>query len=114
MSRRISNKVSIGRDNNGSITQTGIGGDVSESAVVAELGTLLDQLRAELHGQELPKQAVIEDSLDDLAEDVRNTTDADPAVARSRWDKVKGLLTGVAQFTDLVAKISTHVHQLFT
>jgi hypothetical protein len=63
---------------------------------------------------ELAKQEVLEDTLTDLATDLRAGDAAEPAVVRSRWEKVKGLLGGVAQFSELVAKISDQVQKIFT
>jgi hypothetical protein len=61
---------------------------------------------------------VLEDTLTDLATDLatdlRAGDAAEPAVVRSRWEKVKGLLGGVAQFSELVAKISDQVQKIFT
>jgi hypothetical protein len=57
---------------------------------------------------------VLEDTLTDLATDLRAGDAAEPAVVRSRWEKVKGLLGGVAQFSELVAKISDQVPKIFT
>ncbi|WP_103354585.1 hypothetical protein [Amycolatopsis sp. CA-128772] len=109
MGHRITNKVSIGGDNAGDITQTGIeaGGDV------ASLLALVDRLAAEVRGQDLAKQEVLADTLTDLAADLRAGDAAEPAVVRSRWEKVKGLLGGVAQFSELVAKISDQVQKIF-
>ncbi|MBE1494184.1 hypothetical protein H4696_001284 [Amycolatopsis lexingtonensis] len=108
MGHRISNKVSIGRDNSGDITQTGIDG-----GAVSSLLDLVERLTAEVRGKELAKQEVLEDTLTDLAADLR-AGDAEPAVVRSRWEKVKGLLGGVVQFSELVAKISDQVQKIFT
>ncbi|MET8846424.1 hypothetical protein [Amycolatopsis sp. NPDC004625] len=107
MGHRITNKVSIGGDNSGDITQTGIAGDV------ASLLALIDRLAAEVRGQDLPKQEVLADTLTDLAADLRAGDAAEPAVVRSRWEKVKGLLGGVVQFSELVAKISDQVQKIF-
>jgi hypothetical protein len=35
-------------------------------------------------------------------------------VALSRWEKVKTLLSGLSQFTELIAKITEHMKKLFT
>ncbi|WP_290061688.1 hypothetical protein [Amycolatopsis solani] len=113
MGHRISNKVSIGRDNSGDITQTGIEGGGGEAAV-SSLLELVERLTAEVRGQELAKQEVLEDTLTDLAADLRDADAAEPAVVRSRWEKVKGLLGGLAQFSELVAKISDQVQKIFT
>jgi hypothetical protein len=91
------------------------GGDGHQGAapeVTAELVALLSRLRAEVTVADVAKREVIEDNLDDLAKDAQDP-DATPAVAKSRWEKVKSLLTGLSQFTELVAKISGHVTTLW-
>ncbi|RSD09286.1 hypothetical protein [Amycolatopsis eburnea] len=112
MGHRISNKVSIGGDNSGDITQTGVDGGGGEAAV-SSLLELVERLTAEVRGKELAKQEVLEDTLTDLTADLR-AGDAEPAVVRSRWEKVKGLLGGLAQVSELVAKISDQVQKIFT
>ena len=112
MSHRITNKVSIGGDNSGKITQTGIEAGGAETAV-SSLLELVERLTTEVRGKELAKQEVLEDTLTDLATDLRAGDAAEPAVVRSRWEKVKGLLGGVAQFSELVAKISEQVQKIF-
>ncbi|WP_370962678.1 hypothetical protein [Amycolatopsis sp. cg9] len=113
MGHRISNKVSIGGDNSGDISQTGIDGGGGEAAV-SSLLDLVERLTAEVRGKELAKQEVLEDTLTDLAADLRAGDAAEPAVVRSRWEKVKGLLGGLVQFSELVAKISDQVQKIFT
>ncbi|MFB9684479.1 hypothetical protein [Amycolatopsis plumensis] len=112
MGHRITNKVSIGGDNSGRITQTGIEAGGAEAAV-SSLLQLVDRLTTEVRGQDLAKQEVLEDTLTDLAADLRAGDSAEPAVVRSRWEKVKGLLGGVVQFSELVAKISDQVQKIF-
>jgi hypothetical protein len=112
MSHRITNKVSIGGDNSGKITQTGIEAGGAEPAV-ASLAGLVERLATEVRGKELAKQEVLEDTLTDLTADLRAGEAAEPAVVRSRWEKVKGLLGGVVQFSELVAKISDQVQKIF-
>lgn len=112
MGHRITNKVSIGGDNSGAITQTGIEAGGAETAL-ASLTGLIELLTAEVRGQDLAKQEVLEDTLTDLAADVRAGDTAEPAVVRSRWEKVKGLLGGLVQFSELVAKISDQVQKIF-
>ena len=113
MSHRITNKVSIGGDNSGKITQTGIEAGGAETAV-SSLAELVERLTTEVRGKELAKQEVLEDTLTDLAADLRAGDAAEPAVVRSRWEKVKGLLGGVVQFSELVAKISDQVQKIFS
>lgn len=110
---RIKNKIDIGGDNSGKISQTGVSitGGVHDGVDAATLATLIDRLRSEVSGQQLAKQEVLEDVLDDLAADVRD--EAEPVVVRTRWEKAKGLLSGVSQFTELIAKISEHIAKLF-
>ncbi|MDS0134819.1 MULTISPECIES: hypothetical protein [unclassified Amycolatopsis] len=112
MGHRISNKVSIGGDNSGKITQTGIEAGGAEEAV-SSLASLVERLATEVRGGGLAKQEILEDTLTDLAADLRAGDAAEPAVVRSRWEKVKGLLGGVAQFSELVAKISDQVQKIF-
>ena len=112
MSHRITNKVSIGGDNSGKITQTGIEAGGAETAV-SSLAELVERLTTEVRGKELAKQEVLEDTLTDLATDLRAGEAAEPAVVRSRWEKVKGLLGGVVQVSELVAKISDQVQKIF-
>ncbi|MFJ9787562.1 hypothetical protein ACIRSS_48875 [Amycolatopsis sp. NPDC101161] len=113
MGHRITNKVSIGGDNSGKITQTGIEGAAADDPVPALL-RLVERLTAEVRGEDLAKQEVLEDALTDLAGDLRAGEAAEPAVVRSRWEKIKGLLGGLAQFSELVAKISDQVQKIFT
>ena len=113
MEHRITNKVSIGGDNSGRITQTGIAGATAD-ATVSSLLDLIERLMAEVRGKDLAKQEVLEDTLTDLAGDLRAGDAAEPAVVRSRWEKVKGLLGGVVQFSELVAKISDQVQKIFS
>ncbi|WP_328454310.1 MULTISPECIES: hypothetical protein [unclassified Amycolatopsis] len=113
MRDRVTNKLSIGGDNSGRITQTGIGGGGGDTAVPALLD-LVERLAGEVRGKELAKQEVLEDTLGDLAADLRAGDAVAPAVVRSRWEKVKGLLGGVVQFSELVAKISDQVQKIFT
>ncbi|MEV6873152.1 hypothetical protein [Amycolatopsis sp. NPDC051128] len=113
MGHRITNKVSIGGDNSGRITQTGIEGGDTGTTVASLLG-LVERLTAEVRGKDLAKQEVLEDTLTDLTADLRAGDAAEPAVVRSRWEKVKGLLGGLAQFSELVAKISDQVQKIFT
>ncbi|WP_439379741.1 hypothetical protein [Amycolatopsis lexingtonensis] len=113
MGHRISNKVSIGGDNSGDITQKGIEGGGGEASV-SSLLDLVERLTAEVRGKELAKQEVLEDTLTDLTADLRAGDAAEPAVVRTRWEKVKGLLGGLAQFSELVAKISDQVQKIFT
>ncbi|MET9002237.1 hypothetical protein [Amycolatopsis sp. Hca4] len=112
MSNRITNKISIGGDNSGKITQTGIEAGGAEAAVTS-LTELVERLSAEVRGSGLAKQEVLEDTLTDLAADLRAGDAAEPAVVRSRWEKIKGLLGGVVQFSELVAKISDQVQKIF-
>jgi hypothetical protein len=112
MGHRITNKVSIGGDNSGRITQTGIEGGGAETTVPALL-ELVERLSSEVRGRDLAKQEVLEDTLTDLTADLSAGEAAEPAVVRSRWEKVKGLLGGVAQFSELVAKISEQVQKIF-
>ncbi len=112
MGHRISNKISIGGDNSGKITQTGIEAGGTE-ATVASLASLVERLATEVRGGGLAKQEVLEDTLTDLAADLRAEEAAEPAVVRSRWEKVKGLLSGVVQFSELVAKISDQIQKIF-
>ena len=109
MGHRVTNKISIGGDNSGDIRQTGIEG----GEAVPVLAGLVERLGEQVRGQGLPKQEVLEDTLNDLATDLREG-EAEPAVVRSRWEKVKGLLGGMAQFSELVLKISDQVQKLFT
>lgn len=113
MGHHISNKVSIGGDNSGRITQTGIEGGSAEATIPALLA-LVERLSTEVQGKDLAKQEVLEDTLGDLTADLRAGDAAEPAVVRSRWEKVKGLLGGLAQFSELVAKISDQVQKIFT
>lgn len=112
MGHRITNKVSIGGDNSGRITQTGIEGGHAD-ATVSSLLELVERLAADVRGKDLAKQEVLEDTLTDLAGDLR-ADEAEPAVVRSRWENVKGLLGGVVQFSELVAKISDQVQKIFS
>src|SRR5215475_6861443 len=65
----------------------------------AELLALLAELRAQVQAAQpdLPRTEVVLDNLDDLQTDVRARQEGaavEPAVARSRWEKIKSLLSG--------------------
>ncbi|WP_158889276.1 hypothetical protein [Amycolatopsis anabasis] len=87
---------------------------------LAELIELLERLRAEVADREPAGREVLEDNLADLVQDARNLGDparaeeVEPAVVRSRWAKVKGLLTEVSQVSEVVAKTSESIGQIFT
>jgi len=106
---RINQKINVGRDNSGDITQTGISGDTADTT--KELLELIGRLQTELRGSNLPRQEVLDDVLDDLATDV-SRGDGEPAVMRRCWEKAKNLLSGVSQFTELVAEISDEVEKV--
>ncbi|MFI9450086.1 hypothetical protein [Amycolatopsis sp. NPDC052450] len=106
---RINQKITVGRDNSGDITQTGVAGDTAETT--KGLLELVGRLQAEVRGQNLPEQEVLDDVLDDLATDL-GRDDGEPAVMRRYWEKAKSLLSGVSQFTELVADISDGVEKV--
>jgi hypothetical protein len=107
------NDISFGGDNYGSVNVGGtVHGDMTGATVsnprLGELLTLIERLRAEV-AEHAPAQAeVIEGELAELAEDARKN----PAEVRGRWDRIKGLLTNVAQVGDTAAKIGVSIHQL--
>lgn len=123
----MSDKVEIGGDNYGAFNVGGkVEGAMSGATVTSGTGNtvtmatdlvaLLDRLRAEVAAERPAKQEVIEDNLADLASDAENLRDGKEVsgeIARSRWAKAKGLLAGVAQVTEIVAKIGEHVQKLF-
>ncbi|MFD8492231.1 hypothetical protein [Amycolatopsis sp. NPDC059657] len=115
-------KVEITGTNNGPIVTGGTnsgsisGGTIHHGPsdqVTGELIALLTLLRVEVGKAGVAKQEVIEDNLADLTTDARNPDEVIPAVVVSRWEKVKSLLSGTAQFTELIAKISEHVSKVF-
>ncbi len=123
MTREPANRIDItgvsnapivtGGENTGTIS----GGTIHYGATpeqVGDLVALLARLRAEVGRSDVAKREVVEDNLDDLTEDVRNPEGADSAVALSRWEKVKKLLSGASDFTELIGKISENVSRLFT
>src|SRR5439155_14468186 len=64
-----------------------------------ELLALLAALRREVEAAQpaVPKQEVVLDTIDDLAADaqaVQGSQAVEPAVPRSRWEKIKTLLSG--------------------
>jgi hypothetical protein len=122
MTREPTNRIDItgvsnapivtGGENSGTIS----GGSIHYGATpeqVNDLVELLTRLRTEVGRSDVEKREVIEDNLDDLTEAVQNPADANPAVALSRWEKVKKLLAGASDFTELIGKISENVAKLF-
>ncbi|OLZ54215.1 hypothetical protein [Amycolatopsis keratiniphila] len=104
--------IVTGGENHGTIS----GGTIQYGATPEQLGDLiglLTRLKTEVGRSGVEKREVIEDNLDDLAEDVRNPAEANPAVALSRWEKVKKLLAGAGDFTELIGKISESVGKIF-
>ncbi len=122
MTREPTNRITVtgvsnapivtGGENHGTIS----GGTIHYGATpeqVSELVGLLARLKAEVGQSGVEKREVIEDNLDDLADDVRNPADANSAVALSRWENVKKLLAGASDFTELIGKISESVGKVF-
>ncbi|MTD54769.1 hypothetical protein [Amycolatopsis pithecellobii] len=101
------NNVNIGGDNYGAFNVGGkVSGDLSGATVHnPRLAELLGQLR-----EEAP-QAKAE--LTRLREDVASGA-AKPAEVRSRWEKIKELLTGVSEVSGPVTKTVTAVHELIS
>jgi hypothetical protein len=84
------------------------------AVLIAQLGEL--RAKVETLASSLPKTEVALDSIDDLTADVQamqDGQDPEPAVARSRWEKIKGLLGGATQVTADLATIGHSVAQLF-
>jgi len=84
----------------------------------AELLALLAELRTQVQAAQpdLPRAEVALDYLDDLQTDVRARQEGgpvEPAVARSRWEKVRSLLVGATQITADLTQIGQGVGQLF-
>ncbi|SDX77277.1 hypothetical protein SAMN05421504_103791 [Amycolatopsis xylanica] len=119
MGDRINNRVTISGSSDGPIVQTGhnsgtlIVGSPQATVAAQDLAALLIALRSQAAQAQLDKASVVEDNLDDLIADAQAPEVAIPAVVQSRWTKVKGLLGGLTEFTDLIAKISDHIHRLF-
>ncbi|WP_370944556.1 hypothetical protein AB5J62_36350 [Amycolatopsis sp. cg5] len=119
MNDRITNRVNISGSSNAPIVQTGrntgnlIVGSPQATVAAQDLAALLVALRTQAAQAQLDKAAVVEDNLDDLIADAQDPGSATPAVVQSRWTKVKGLLGGLSEFTDLIAKISEHIQRLF-
>lgn len=124
MGDKVSNKATITGDGNAVVQSGKNSGSISVSARAAvgstrEVSALLAELRTQVAATDVDKRAVIEDNLDDLVEDIRKAQDpktsneVPPAVTLNRWEKIKSLLGGLSQFTELVAKISDHVQRIF-
>jgi hypothetical protein len=96
-----SGSVNVGGTVHGSMT----GANITNPAL-SELTTLLDRLRAELPSEGRPE---IEQDLTELAE-AAGAGSAE--VVRTRWDRIKAALGGVAQVSETLAKIGGSVHQL--
>jgi hypothetical protein len=84
----------------------------------AELLASLAELRTQVQAAQpaLPRAEVVLDNLDDLQTDVRASQEGgtvEPAVARSRWEKVRSLLVGATQITADLTQIGQGVGQLF-
>ena len=91
---------------------------VQAPAGVADLLALLAELRAQVASAEpaVPKKDVVLDNLDDLTADTRarqQDQPVQPTVARSRWEKIRSLLTGATQVTADLATIGQSVAQVF-
>ena len=88
------------------------------SDTVTELLALLTALRREVEaaGPAVPKQEVVLDTIDDLTADAQAAQAnqaVEPAVPRSRWEKIRALLSGATQVTADLAKIGQSVAQVF-
>jgi len=84
----------------------------------ADLLALLAELRAQVQAAQpaLPRAEVVLDNLDDLQTDVQASQEGgtvEPAVARSRWEKVRALLSGATEITADLAKIGQSVAAVF-
>jgi hypothetical protein len=85
----------------------------------ADLLALLTALRREVETAQpaVPKQEVVLDTIDDLTADAQaahgGSQAVEPAVARSRWEKIRSLLVGATQITADLTQIGQGVGQLF-
>lgn len=102
------NNVNIGGDNYGAFNVGGtVKGPMSGATVHnPRLAELLGQLRTQLPGE-------VGGELARLQEDVASG-EAKPAEVRSRWEKIKALVTGVSEVSGPVAKTVTAVHELIS
>ncbi|MBB4688250.1 hypothetical protein [Amycolatopsis jiangsuensis] len=112
------NHVHISGDSNGPMIFGGVvhgnvtggtGGGETETA--AELRRLVAELLALVRAADLAKQEVIADNLEELADAAGSEVAA--AVPISRWEKVKKLLSGAAEFAGLTVRISEQVSKLW-
>ncbi|WP_020419460.1 hypothetical protein [Amycolatopsis sp. ATCC 39116] len=84
----------------------------------APLVTLLEQLRAETAVLEVADRKALDRNLAGLLEDARKAQDPDtaedvePEVVRTRWEKVKALLSQASEVSGTVAQIGGHVSEL--
>ncbi|WP_236796511.1 hypothetical protein [Amycolatopsis sp. GM8] len=101
------NNVNIGGDNYGAFNVGGtVKGNLSGATVHnPRLAELLGQLR-----DDAPEARA---ELAQLQEDVASGA-AKPAEVRSRWEKIKATLTGMAEVSGPVAKTVTAVHELIS
>jgi hypothetical protein len=107
--------VVTGGEIDGNVTSSG---NMYVGATAADLLALLTGLRAQVEAAEpaVPKREVVLESLDDLLADteaVRADRPVEPAVARSRWEKVRSLLAGATQVTADLFTIGQGVTQVF-
>ncbi|GAA3576763.1 hypothetical protein GCM10022222_71830 [Amycolatopsis ultiminotia] len=116
------NHISISGPNNGPMIFGGVvHGDVAggtsgppEGTVpAAELRRLVDELLALVRAREIARQAVVEDSLEELVAAADDPDGVHPAVPVSRWEKVKKLLGGAAEFAGLTVRISEQITKLW-
>jgi hypothetical protein len=87
-------------------------------SATAELLASLAELRAQVQAAQpaLSRAEVVLDNLDDLLAAVQARQDGgavEPAVARSRWEKVRSLLAGAIQITADLTQIGQGLGQLF-
>lgn len=110
----VDSRVSGGVHSHGDFIQAG----AEPATVTAELLAQLGELRAEVEALagSLPKAEVALDAIDDLTADAQAVQDGqqpEPTVARSRWEKIRSLLSGATQLTANLATIGQSVAQIF-
>jgi hypothetical protein len=102
------NNVNIGGDNYGAFNVGGkVKGPMSGATVHnPRLAELLGQLLTQLPGEASGEVAKLQQEV--------TSGEAKPAEVRSRWEKIKALLTGVSEVSGPVTKTVAAVHELIS
>ncbi|UQS27284.1 hypothetical protein L1857_33035 [Amycolatopsis thermalba] len=113
--------INIGGGNFGPINTGTNSGSMSGANInqqQAPLVALLEQLRAQTAALEVEDRKALDRNLAGLladahkAQDPENADDVEPEVVRTRWEKVKNLLSQASEVSGTVAQIGGHISGL--